>query len=394
MSDTEDILRRIIQSDTGHMGMAYRSNRPVNPSYIENRADRFPGDDPLPTGLAQEPRPARPPVTPERVDQRSKDMVGLLGPHRSITGHEPTPREPRAARQDNIASFTPVYEDSQAYNEASNPRANPLRALFGDAAIDAIPSRRTTEPPLPMPGEAGAAPMQAGLADGSQAAQGQLPQNPGTMFGGMDAGTTSGQQPATPAERAQAGLQAAMQGQTPDVDTMAPEQFDPETGERSDEARKLGLLERMFGEQGSNEYRAAGRALMMAGAAIMSTDGNLGQALGNGIQAGLLQYDDVLAALREEELEARKMGMAEEAHAMSMQLKSIQAARAAAGGKRGPVKAAPELTKIQQAAVLADEFTQLGLDPDTALAGALNRTYGVPATLVRPQAQDPFAFDN
>ena len=399
MSDRQDILRRIIQNDVGHMGPGYQPNLPANPSYREDRYDRFPNDQPLPTGLAQEPRSPRPPSTADAGTQFMRDMEGLLGPHRSITGREPpTPREPRAARQDNITPFTPVYEDSQVYNEASNPRANPLRALFGDAAIDAIPSRRGAEPP-PPPG-AVVAGGQAGLTDGFQVEPGALPGftstsgeygiqpgalpgSPGAARGDLSTGS--------PAERAQAGLQAAMQGQSPDVDTMAPEQFDPETGTRTEEARKLGLLERMFGEKGSPEHRAAGRALMMAGAAIMSTDGDLGKALGNGIQAGLMQYDDVLEALREEEMEARQMGMAEEAHAMNMHLKSIQAARAAAGGKRGSLSAEPELTKVQQAAVLADEFSQLGLDPQMSLAGALNRVYGVPATLVRPPSNDPMA---
>lgn len=392
----QDILQRIIQNDPSRMGGVFRP-RSVEALAQQNR-DYLGQTQPLiPDDFSGGRVPAAPPapdIQPNFTPRQSQTAVPGFGNDAftapietggpSVTIPEILAPAGRAIQRG--MSPTPNIDTPEFRQlEAVNPE---LAAQLRQRAAEGIP--RT--PPV----DSGELPRQAGLPPGSASAaepgypgEGQLPRNPDIMFGGRDAGT---QTPQTPAERAQAGLQAAGRGESIPVDPMAPEQFDPETGERSDEARKLGLLERMFGEQGSPEYRSAGRALMMAGAAIMSTDGNLGEALGNGIQAGLMQYDDVLTALREEEAEARAMGMAEEAHALNMQLKQIQIANA---GRRGSLKgkaAEPELTKTQQAAVLADEFVNLGLNPDMALPAAINRIYGVPVGLARPPAEDPLSF--
>ena len=397
MSDRQDILRHIIEQDTGHMGLGY------NPGTIGNAvADRL--------GLTA---PANPQDFAEEAPRRTGGAMPPPGFAQDLS--DPTEDAARAQRQAQQREESARNRAQRIYHR-DRTNAETARQLGLDLPMPAppVPDRPRPTPPgmansgIPMPEAPDPPPPPGAAVAGGQAGRdGGFQVEPGALVGftgpsgeyGVQPGSLAGIPDAargdmatgTPAERAQAGLQAAMQGQSPGVDTMAPEQFDPETGTRTEEARKLGLLERMFGEKGSPEYQAAGRALMMAGAAIMSTDGDLGKALGNGIQAGLMQYDDVLEALREEEMEARQMGMAEEAHAMNMHLKSIQAARAAAGGKRGSLSAEPELTKAQQAAVLADEFTQLGLDPQTSLAGALNRIYGVPATLVRPPSEDPLA---
>ena len=208
-------------------------------------------------------------------------------------------------------------------------------------------------------------PTQAGL--GGQAAEGQLPQNPGIMFGGMDAGTARGGMPEDRDAVAQLGLAAtANTGKAALIDPMAPEMFDPETGERPDSARKMGLLERMFGEKGSGEYKAAGRALMMAGAAIMSTRGNLGEAIGQGIQAGLMTYDQAIEALREEEEQARMMGMKEEAHAMSMHLQRLRASRGGRSGRSGSQASTTGLTPQQERELRVFEMVDADIPEDMA----------------------------
>ena len=436
MSDRQDILRRIIQNDIGRMGAGYQPNLSVNPSYREDREDRFPGDQPMPTGLAQAPQSPRPPSTADAGGQFMRDMEGLLGSNRSLTGREPPTPSPARAPQDappmpqdigtqyphpfqhsiDRANANPNYLSSAA--DGSNPAILNRVGEVARGAADRVrfphgpdsefmqnldrtdPERaallRAQMPDRPGSAEAGmpnidpSVPPMAGLPDGSQAMQGRLPQNPDVMFGGMDAGIAGPPQaPATPAERAQAGLQAAMQGQPRDVDPMSPEQFDPETGTRTEDARKLGLLERMFGEKGSDEYRQAGKALMMAGAAIMSTNGDLGTALGNGIQAGLMTYDDAMQALRDEEKEARQMGMTEEAHELNMELKRLQLQRA----RQGPVKAGAAetgLTDVQKAVITAGEI--LTLFPDTSPEDAKGFALRKHVSAYRPEDRDPFGL--
>jgi hypothetical protein len=375
-----DVLLSIIQNELSSMGAGYQPNISANPSYSENRPDRWPEDEgALPTGRITPQRPPRPEPTPEAVNQWTQDMGSLLGPHRSLSGR---PAPERAPRPDKIAEFQPVYTDEQAFNPDANPAANPMRAIFGAAAIDAIPSR-TPKPSPDAPNTALAA-----SPEGYSGA-GLLPQNPDIMFAGAEGGVAPPMP--TPADTARAGLAAAAAGQPAPVNPMAPEVFDPETGTRPEEARKMGLLERMFGEKGSDQYKNAGKALMMAGAAIMSTSGSLGEAVANGIQAGLMTYDDAMQALKDEEKEARQMGMTEEAHELNMELKRLQLSRA----KQGPVKPEPKLTPVQQAMITSDQLiSQFKIDPDTAMLAAVAGAYKLSPTLLRPREPDLLASLN
>ena len=381
MPDTKnDILKRIIQGDLSRGGPGY------SPGTIGNAtAERL--------GIVA------PELLPEGQQVDTRPMAGV----QAQIGAGPRDRTAPTANE-RMQNFSPVMQDSDAYNPNSNPLANPLprvaRGIFGDAAIDAIPSRERPAPPdmadsgIPMPDapdpQAAMAP-QAGLEyAGVPPVDAPVPR--ADIAFDPDA-------PQTPQQRAQAGLAAAGMGEDPGYDPMSPELIDPETGERSDEARKLGLLERMFGEKGSDKYKNAGKGLMMAGAAIMSSGGNLGQAIGEGIQAGLMTYDDAMAALREEELEAKKMGMTEEAHAMNMHLNSLRAARMSAvggGGKSGAVKPEPEYTPTQQGLMLADMLVdQFHVDPEHALRIGAQQAFGLPAGAINPprqQDQDLFSL--
>ena len=508
MSDRQDILRRIIEQDTGHMGPLYgrrTANDPL-PSQLQNdpsfrtmvermgatpqefwqsmspeararttarETGRYPGGDvPPPTqGYAQvfpeganpsfqefPPRiyPTREPAPPTAPQMPGASPAGTVG--RVQAGLTPPSAAPvRPGEQGTEAARLP-RPPSQQPSEAAQARAgginetvrglipeqDPITALTGwipgagmqglgmaadaagtglsavgatgagarmfdrgDTARGYADQMRAPGPDGTPPDAPGDMPPSAPGAAGSGATA--QPSAPGAEGGGLayegvpglgtdsradiQFGATSPRaaQPSGPRQIAQAGMAAAAMGEPAPVEPMSPEMFDPETGERPEEARKLGLLERMFGERDSPEYRNAGKALMMAGAAIMGTDGNLGQALANGIQAGLMTYDEAMQALQDEENEARKLGMQEEAHALNMELKRLQIQRAQMGGQTsGPIQKVEEFTPIQRTVMMADEFTQLGLAPDESLRSALNRVYGVPASLLRQQ-DDPFA---
>jgi hypothetical protein len=120
-----------------------------------------------------------------------------------------------------------------------------------------------------------------------------------------------------------------------------PEAYNPETGTRPDEARALSIWDRMFGEKGSDKRTATSQALMQMGAVMMSAEGNFGQALGMGIQAGILEYDQTLQALADEAREAKKAGMEEEAMAMELEMKRLALARAKSGGTGGGRRSGP-----------------------------------------------------
>lgn len=150
-----------------------------------------------------------------------------------------------------------------------------------------------------------------------------------------------------------------------------PAAYNPETGTRPEEARKLSFMERVFGERGSDQSKNAGKALMMAGAAIMSTPGTIGEAVGAGIQAGLLTYDEAQKALSDEAKEARLMGMEEEAHQLDMELKRLQIQRGRqAGSLAGKPKA--KIDPIAQAMEIAARLEgELGIPPQEAMDRAL-----------------------
>lgn len=133
------------------------------------------------------------------------------------------------------------------------------------------------------------------------------------------------------------GGQAGLTGPAPaQVDPRSPEAFNPETGERDPVSRAASVFERMFGEEGSDRRDNMSRALMLAGAAIMgASHQGIGPALGAGIQAGVMSYDQAQQALVEEERYARDMGMREEAHALNMELQRLRIERARQGGGSG-----------------------------------------------------------
>jgi hypothetical protein len=114
---------------------------------------------------------------------------------------------------------------------------------------------------------------------------------------------------------------------------------DPETGMRDDETRAMSLMERILGPEDSDRRRNTGKALMAAGATIMSTGGTLGEAIGAGIQNGLLTYDEAAQAIKDEAMAMRDMEMKEEAHAMDMAMAELALARAQAAptGGGGPI---------------------------------------------------------
>lgn len=376
MADKTDVLSRIIQSSVGNMGSTFGSGMRREQSPEESVSQ-------IRAHLGQ----SRP-VAPD-------DFGGRVPRTPAAPAIQPDFTPPR----DPMADFSPVSTDAQAYNPSSNSNANPARAVFGDAAIDAIPSRpQSAQAATPAPDAVAPPPP----ADTPAPQQGLLPQNPDIMFAPPPPGQAAANpvvaaaaaQPSAPQPQdvAAAGLIAAGQGQSLPIDPMAPEQFDPETGLRNEPARKLGLLERMFGEDGSDKRASAGKALMMAGAAIMTTDGNVGEAIGSGIQAGLMTYDQAMQAIKDEEAEARKLGMTEEAHALNMELKRLQLRRAEGGGTRGPVKAAPEYTPAQKGMMLADTLIQFGYSPEEALRFGGAEATGLSPTLARLPQSDPMDF--
>ena len=190
------------------------------------------------------------------------------------------------------------------------------------------------EQPESSPG-LGAAPGTVGAGGGSGGASGAggsagLPSGTGGGYG--RGGGTSG------------GLQEGLEGASREPgDPMSP------TQERTEEERGMSFFERVFGAEDSDKRGNMGKALMMAGGQIMASGKPLGEAIGEGIQAGIMTYDEAKQALQEEERYAREMGLKEEAHEMRMRLQELQlrqgeqsmalraaaGARAAAGGGSG-----------------------------------------------------------
>jgi|GEM_PF-6939524 len=215
----------------------------------------------------------------------------------------------------------------------------------------------------------GAAPGTVGAGGGSGGASGAggsagLPSGTGGGYG--RGGGTSG------------GLQEGLEGASREPgDPLGP------TQERTEEERGMSFFERVFGAEDSDKRGNMGKALMMAGGQIMASGKPLGEAIGEGIQAGIMTYDEAKQALQEEERYAREMGLKEEAHEMRMRLQELQlrqgeqsmalraaaGARAAAGGGSGSGGGAEEssmgiwddLIENRQRA----ELVRPGLDDDT-----------------------------
>ena len=188
-------------------------------------------------------------------------------------------------------------------------------------------------PPLQMEGEGAPLRMPGGAANASPAGL-PPPASGGPASAGLPGtgpaigGANGGSGPAAGGAGTISGIpQAALAG---------PEAYDPETGTRDPETRALSIFERIFGEADTDERRASGRAIMMAGAQIMKSTGSPGQAIGAGIEAGLLTYDEVMQAMREEARTARALEREEEAHAIEMEMKRLALQRARSAGAGGP----------------------------------------------------------
>jgi len=356
-----DILKRLIESDLTRSGGVY--NPPSAEAAVGDLRGYLGQSQPLVPddfGGRVPQTPAAPQVQPDfSVPDRTSH-----GRSRSAPLNPPSFGEAAAPLREAVS---PVVDAFTSTAPTGRGRQRPAPPEMADAGI-------------PMPPPPSAEP-QAGLSfAGVSPAEGPAPRED-IMFA----------TPRTPTEAAgKAGLEMVMQGEQPPVSANDPDMYDPDTGLRSDDARKLGLLERMFGEKGSDKYQTAGKALMMAGAAIMSSQGSLGEAVGQGIQAGLMTYDDAMQALKDEEKEARQMGMAEEAHALNMQLKQLQIQNA---GKRGSIK--PEKTlqdRIADGLVLADLLENVFEQPrERALSIGAQQGLGLPAGTAnppRPPAED------
>ena len=157
-----------------------------------------------------------------------------------------------------------------------------------------------------------------------------------------------------------------------------------EEGTRDPETRNLSLIDRLFGEDGTPERRQAGIALMRAGAAMMTTNGNLGDAIGNAINAGLTSYDEGMSALREEEMAARQMGMAEEAHQMRMALDRLRMRKLEQGP--APVPTAEQRMLASAEVLEAASHFVTGMDP------AIVDMFGGPTQAARALASNSGAL--
>lgn len=185
-----------------------------------------------------------------------------------------------------------------------------------------------------------------------------------------------------------------------DVSPLNPEAYNPETGTRPPEARALSIWDRMFGEVGSDQRAAVSQGLIRMGAAMMQSKGDLGQALGEGIEAGLLEFDATTKALADEAKEAKQMGMEEEAHELNMALKRLQLARAQSGGGGGArtsgVVENPFESKASDfaawSALLDTDPRFAGLNPEVKNRIALNQSGFITAgSIMSGQNPDPLA---
>lgn len=188
-----------------------------------------------------------------------------------------------------------------------------------------------------------------------------------------------------------------------DVSPLNPEAYNPETGTRPPEARALSIWDRMFGEVGSDQRAAVSQGLIRMGAAMMQSKGDLGQALGEGIEAGLLEFDATTKALADEAKEAKQMGMEEEAHELNMALKRLQLARAQSGGGGGGggartsgVVENPFESKASDfaawSALLDTDPRFAGLNPEVKNRIALNQSGFITAgSIMNGQNPDPLA---
>lgn len=307
----------------------------ANPSYNEaDQASRMPAD----------------PVDPiiPRASDRGVPLYGQRGAMANLTPPFQNKGAPAPFEfQDPYAALVHIDDAPKAGLETARrrevgfeslPVAVDPRARIGDGSLPIMPNMVPSAQGQPVPlGAANAAPApMAGLG-------GQTSNGGGTGQGGASSGAVP-------------------------FDPRGPEAFDPETGTRDDQTRKLSLASRIFGEPDSDKRKSMSKALMMAGAAIMSSPGDLGQAIGAGIQAGVTTFDEATQALRDEEKEMRQMGMEEEAHQLNMALKRLQLERRQGGGGGvGKAKVDPLDAAASDALVLES----MGMSPEEALARSL-----------------------
>lgn len=333
-------------------------------------------------------------ITPEEYQQLTQGSRGqqsevLANAARRKVGTEPQPTDVPSVNLSGLTGGAPDMTPPASPIE-TNPRfpymsgsiGMPDNILPGDTNTARFPV--SIESGAPMPPQI--TPPQAGLppAPGPMAIPPTTPGATDPMGGG---GGGAGLMGGIDMDSLPSG--AAVSPSNPDA-------YNPETGTRDPEVRALSIWDRMFGEPGTDRRSAMSQALMRMGAVMMSTNGNLGQALGAGIQEGLLEYDETMKALSDEAKEARKMGMEEEAFQIDMEMKRLQLARARAGGVggRGARTSGVVENPLEAARTNALVMESLGfpLTPEQqtfAYARALN--IPLPASAAAPPKQDPVA---
>lgn len=298
-----------------------------------------------------------PMFVPGSAGARVAEDMGLGSPPPAAPEAEPTPPERRRGG-------------------GASERGVPLTEWVPQGVRDYFNPQEPTGRNRPAPEPRTPAPQEPGMTTGAGLTSGEdlLPPSAGL--------TESEETPQPPERVAAAGnspvAQAASRGL---VDPTGEEAYG-EGGTRDDETRRVSLIDRIFGEDGTPERRQAGIALMRAGAAMMTTDGNLGDAIGNAINAGLASYDEGMSALREEERIARQMGMEEEAHQMRMALDRLRMRRLEAGPVQVPVPTAEERMLAAAEVLESASHFVTGMDP------AIVEMYGGPTQAARALASN------
>lgn len=411
MADSE-IIRRLIEQAGGQGGPAFATAMPQMTQGSGAKLDGGMG----PLGLL-------PPPTQGAMDAQTGQMLqGQMSPP---TGRAPADTasgrpirqglpqgEPRPPRPEgppvNASEFGHMFDGAgnpiqPEPGTGYNPFSQLSRSVFGDAAVDRATNRPTpaqlSEPDMDgtprYPGDLGNPVGGQQMGDDANSRMlfdMQAEQQAG--LGGPDAydvpGAAMADTPQPGTNQTSPGSIAGVGGGTPHAaavqagipDPRAPEAFNPDTGTRDEMTRGTGVLDRIFGEnnvdkylgeEGSDRRRNTGKALMMAGATMMQYNGNLGQAIGAGIQAGLTTYDEAMQAIRDEEKEMRQMGMKEEAHELSMELQRLQLQRLRAtplpgsgGGGGGGGGETANLGKAGQLLRDMEILIAAGVDPDDA----------------------------
>lgn len=432
----DSILRRIVEQAQGQGGPAFANRMPSIQERTRMAQDpalalmaQREGMDPADYVKSIDPRAAE--AHRQRIERNA--MMAKEPQGDGMTFPTQADLDQRYQQQQMMQNMPPVPSMGQPPAEGQSPQIgldspvarppvprNPIpdagSTMEAGATMDRDPflttgsmgGRMDAPPPLPVGNDAYLTTGMSG-AYRTDSEDGLLPQPPaaGLSYGnepmaGTDLNLTYGDTPNTVPATAPMGQvipgqpgsvqNAPIQSGLAPVSPTDPEAYDSETGQRTEDARKLSLIERMFGEKGSDRANSSGKALMMAGAAIMSTPGSLGQAIGAGIQQGLMTYDDAQKALADEAKEARQMGMEDEAHALDMELKRIAIERGRRAGTLSTKVADAKPDKIQDAITMAARLTtELGLGEEDARNAALGAVGITSRYNAFNRAPDPFA---